>query len=71
MPKREARRGKEEVFVLDLLQFKRFRWIIKFDEKWTTKGYPQASKNNALGALGPQFKALGKGLTIYGGAAGS
>ena len=30
-------------------QFERFRWIIKFDEKWIPKVYPKSYKIEAAG----------------------
>jgi hypothetical protein len=52
MPKDDALRSKSDAFAPCLLQFKRLRWIMKFDEKWAPKGHPKSTKIDALGTLG-------------------
>ena len=55
MPKWEALRSPNKHFAIYLLQFKRFRWIMKFDKKWIPKGHAKSSKIGAAGAQGPEF----------------
>jgi hypothetical protein len=52
MPKDGARKGKSDALVPCLLHFKRLRWFMEFDGKWTLEGHPEASKIDALGTLG-------------------
>ena len=52
----------KQAFRIFLLQFKRFRWIMKFDEKWIPKGYPTSTKIGAAGAQGLDFYDLGRFL---------
>ena len=59
MPKWEALRSKNKHFALYLLQFKRSRWIMKFDEKCNAKGHRISFKIRAAGAQGLDFSDLG------------
>ena len=60
MPKWKVTRSNNKHFALYVLQFKRFRWIMKLDEKWTPKGYPKSSKIGAVGAQGPNLCDVGR-----------
>ena len=43
MPKREVLISEHKHFALYSLQFKRFRWILKFDEKWSPNDHVKSS----------------------------
>jgi hypothetical protein len=59
MPKDGARNSKSDALVPCLLHFKRLRWFIEFDRKWTLEGHPKASKINELGTSGSFFEIFG------------
>ena len=45
----------KQAFLLYLLQFKGFRWIMKFDEKWIAKVHAKSSKIETAGVKGQCF----------------
>ena len=63
MPKWEGVRSKTKHFALCLLQVKRFRWSMKFDDKCTANGHPKPSEIGAAGAQGWEFFDLGTWMT--------
>ena len=52
MPRKEGFEKRKQVFRIILLQFKRFRWIMKIHEKWIQKCHPKSSKIKAAGTQG-------------------
>jgi hypothetical protein len=62
MPKQDASKGKKEVFAWHLLQFKRFRGLAKFNEKWTSKCHEKSNKMRTLGTLGMDCWDFGRFL---------
>ena len=59
MPKQEASKGTKEVFEWYLLQFKRFRGVTKFNEKWKSKCHDKSMKIDTLGTIGGDCWDLG------------
>ena len=59
MRKQEALRGQSEVFAPCLLQFKRFRRIMEFNEKWRPHVITNHPKSRPWASLGSIFEILG------------